>query len=86
MAAVLSTISGMPNGLPISATSDIGKTSKLVDVEKKEYEKIMANIKRLSEEIQSYVKRFDSVKEEIDTSNKKFETYKIEIETHLLKV
>ena len=62
-------------------TGSLGKTSKLVDVEKKEYEKIMANIKRLSEEIQSYVKRFDSVKEEIDTSNKKFETYKIEIET-----
>lgn len=41
----------------------------------------MANIKKLSDEIQSYVKRFDGVKEEIDSSNKKFETYKVEIET-----
>jgi DNA replication initiation complex subunit (GINS family) len=63
------------------STGNLGKTSKLVETEKKSYEKIMANIKNLSDEIQQFVKRFDGVKEEIDGSNKKFETYKIEIET-----
>ena len=52
-----------------------------MDKEKTEYENTMASIKKLSDEIQGFVKRFDGVKEEIDSSNKKFETYKIEIET-----
>ena len=41
----------------------------------------MGNIKRLSEDINGYVKKFDTIKEEIETSNKKYETYKMEMET-----
>ena len=63
------------------STGSLGKPQKLVDKEKKEYESTMSSIKKLSDEIQNYVKRFDGVKEEIDSSNKKFETYKVEIET-----
>ena len=62
-------------------TGEMGKTQKLVDKEKAAFEKTMGNIKRLSEDINTYVKKFDGIKEEIDSSNKKYETFKIEMET-----
>lgn len=62
-------------------TGDLGKIQKSVDKEKAAYERTISNIKRLSDDINGYVKKFDNVKEEIDTSNKKYENYKLEIET-----
>ena len=59
----------------------MGKTQKLVDKEKGAFERTMGNIKRLSEDINGFVKKFDNIKEEIETSNKKYETYKMESET-----
>ena len=59
----------------------MGQTQKLVDKEKGTFERTMGNIKRLSEDINGYVKKFDNIKEEIETSNKKYETYKMEMET-----
>jgi predicted nucleic acid-binding Zn-ribbon protein len=64
----------------------MGKTQKLVDKEKMAFEKTMGNIKRLSEDINTYVKKFDMIKEEIDSSNKKYETYKIDMETRRQQV
>ena len=62
-------------------TGEMGKTQKAVDKEKAAFERTMGNIKRLSEDINGYVKKFDNIKEEIETSNKKYETYKMEMET-----
>ena len=62
-------------------TGELGQTQKLVDKEKGTFERTMGNIKRLSEDINGYVKKFDNIKEEIETSNKKYETYKMEMET-----
>jgi predicted nucleic acid-binding Zn-ribbon protein len=59
----------------------MGKTQKLVDKEKGAFEKTMGNIKRLTEDINGFVKKFDAIKEEIDMSNKKYESYKMEMET-----
>ena len=62
-------------------TGEMGKTQRAVDKEKAAFERTMGNIKRLSEDINGYVKKFDNIKEEIETSNKKYETYKMEMET-----
>ena len=62
-------------------TGEMGKTQRAVDKEKAAFERVMGNIKRLSEDINGYVKKFDNIKEEIETSNKKYETYKMEMET-----
>ena len=62
-------------------TGEMGKTQRAVDKEKAAFERTMGNIKRLSEDINGYVKKFDTIKEEIETSNKKYETYKMEMET-----
>lgn len=62
-------------------TGEMGKIQKSVDKEKAAYERTISNIKRLSDDINGYVKKFDNVKEEIDTSNRKYENYKLEIET-----
>ena len=59
----------------------LGTVIKQMEKEKSNYEMIMSKIKRSSEEIQNYVKKFDVIKEEIDSSNKKFENYKLEIDT-----
>jgi len=62
-------------------TGTLGTVIKQMEKEKSNYEMIMSKIKRSSEDIQNYVKKFDVIKEEIDSSNKKFENYKLEIDT-----
>ena len=44
----------------------------------------MGNIKKLSEEIQGYINKFDEMKETINERGKKFETHKMEIENKKL--
>lgn len=46
----------------------------------------MATVKRLTDEINTYVKKFDDVKEEINERGKKFENYKMEIENKKLQI
>lgn len=52
-----------------------GKTGKVIKDNQKEkdnFEKIMNRMKKTSDEIQSYVAKFDAVKEEVEENNKKF--------------
>ena len=52
-----------------------GKTGKVIKDNQKEkdnFEKIMTRMKKTSDEIQSYVAKFDGVKDEIEENNKKF--------------
>ena len=44
----------------------------------------MTNIKRLSDDIQTYITKFDDVKETINERGKKFENFKMEIENKRL--
>lgn len=52
-----------------------GKTGQVIKDNQKEkdnFEKIMNRMKKTSDEIQSYVAKFDGVKDEIEENNKKF--------------
>lgn len=54
------------------ATGKTGKVMKDNEKEKEQFEKTMTRMKKTSDEIESFVAKFDGVKEEIEENNKKF--------------
>lgn len=54
------------------ASGATGKVIKDNQKEKENFEKIMTRMKKTSDEIQSFVAKFDNVKDEIEENNKKF--------------
>jgi hypothetical protein len=57
-----------------------------MEKQKGSFDKSVGNVKKLSEEIQGYIKRFDDVKDEITDRGKKFENYKMDIENKKLQI
>lgn len=64
----------------------IGKVVKECESAKKEFDKQSNNVKKITEEIQGFIKKFDVVKDEINDRGKQFETYKMEIENKKLQI
>ena len=46
----------------------------------------MSKIKSTTEDIQSYVKKFDDIKNEIEENNSKFTNFKMEIDAKRLQI
>ncbi len=59
---------------------------KECEKEKVLYERTMTKVAGLSEEIQNYIKKFNTVKTDIEERGQKFENYKIEIENKRLQI
>lgn len=64
----------------------IGKVLKECEQSKDLFERVNNNVKRLTEDIQNIIKKFDDVKDEIGERSQKFEHYKMEIENKKLQV
>ena len=54
------------------ATGKTGKVMKDNEKEKEQFSKTMTRMKKNSDEIESFVQKFDGVKNEIEENNKKF--------------
>ena len=59
---------------------------KQAEAEKNKYERSVANVKELSDQIHKYMEKFDNLKNDINDSSKKFEVHKENIESKKMEI
>jgi NifU-like protein involved in Fe-S cluster formation len=69
------TISEIEKKLKQTIDGTVNKTIKEAEAEKAKYMKVTENVKDLSEKINGFMTKFDTIKTEMGDNSKKFEAY-----------
>lgn len=80
------TISEIEKKLKQTIDGTVNKTIKEAEAEKAKYMKVTENVKDLSEKINGFMTKFDTIKTEMGDNSKKFEAYQQQVETKKLEI